>query len=173
MVLVFGKLCNNIGILQTKFRYREGHETRRGGPEAMPLDQHVEGGHGERQPRLKIRPAPVHDPLEMADHGQHGEHRLHQHTILPLAALTQLQVAGLPLRGMESGITQENHAFFELANQPLKLTVRPFLRRFRRNSTKPCIESQREAQYLQNTLLGAVYVSRETLRGYTKPRETI
>src|SRR5207253_4241334 len=53
------------------------------------------------------------------------------------------------------------------------LTVRPFLRRFRRNSTKPCIEIQREAQYLQNTLLGAVYVSRETLRGYTKPRETI
>src|SRR6266705_3069170 len=50
---------------------------------------------------------------------------------MPLAALTQLQVAGLPLRGMESGITQENHAFFELANQ------------------------------------GAVYVSRETLRGYT------
>ena len=32
MVLVFGKLHNNIGILQTKFRYREGHETRRGGP---------------------------------------------------------------------------------------------------------------------------------------------
>src|SRR2546428_926170 len=32
-------------------------------------------------------------------------------------------------------------------------TVRPFLRRFRRNSTKPCIESQREAQYLQKTLL--------------------
>src|SRR5438309_6223750 len=33
------------------------------------------------------------------------------------------------------------------------LTVRPFLRWFRRNSTKPCIESQREAQYLQKTLL--------------------
>jgi hypothetical protein len=33
------------------------------------------------------------------------------------------------------------------------LTVRPFLRRFRRNGTKPCIEIQREAQYLQNTLL--------------------
>jgi catechol 2,3-dioxygenase-like lactoylglutathione lyase family enzyme len=32
MVLVCGKLHNNVGILQTKFRYREGHETRRGGP---------------------------------------------------------------------------------------------------------------------------------------------
>ena len=29
MVLVFGKLSNGIGILQTKFRDREGHETRR------------------------------------------------------------------------------------------------------------------------------------------------
>jgi hypothetical protein len=31
-VLVFGKPCNDIGILQTKLRYREGHETRRIGP---------------------------------------------------------------------------------------------------------------------------------------------
>src|SRR2546430_11787111 len=38
-------------------------------------------------------------------------------------------------------------------SRPISLTVRPFLRRFRRNSTKPCIEIQREAQYLQNTLL--------------------
>src|SRR5439155_22102553 len=35
----------------------------------------------------------------------------------------------------------------------LYLTVRPFLRRFRRNSTQPCIESQREAKYLKKTLL--------------------
>src|SRR2546426_12585360 len=41
------------------------------------------------------------------------------------------------------------HPMFDL----IPLTVRPFLRRFRRNSTKPCIESQREAQYLQKTLL--------------------
>src|SRR2546428_9605904 len=40
-----------------------------------------------------------------------------------------------------------------MPNLSLRLTVRPFLRRFRRNSTKPCIESQREAQYLQKTLL--------------------
>jgi hypothetical protein len=32
MVLVFGKLHKDIGTLQTKFRYREGHETRRVGP---------------------------------------------------------------------------------------------------------------------------------------------
>ena len=32
MVLVFGKLRNDTGILQTKFGHREGHETRRVGP---------------------------------------------------------------------------------------------------------------------------------------------
>src|SRR5262245_37257707 len=66
MVLVFGKLRNDTGILQTKFRYREGHETRCVGPAAMPLDQHVEGGHGERQTRLKLGPAPMHHRLHMA-----------------------------------------------------------------------------------------------------------
>ena len=47
MVLVYDKPGDAIGILQTKFRYREGHEARRVGLEAVPLDQHVEGGHGE------------------------------------------------------------------------------------------------------------------------------
>jgi hypothetical protein len=29
--------------------------------EAMPLDQHIEGGHGEGEPRLTIRPDTVHE----------------------------------------------------------------------------------------------------------------
>src|SRR5215510_13134368 len=73
MVLVSDKLNNDIGILQTKFSDREGHEARRVGLEAVPLDQHIEGGHGERQARLKIRPAPVHDLFEVHDQRQHGE----------------------------------------------------------------------------------------------------
>src|SRR6266568_5101749 len=39
-----------------------------------------------------------------AHDGQHGEHRLHQHAVLPLAARTQFQVAGIALRGMEAGV---------------------------------------------------------------------
>jgi len=66
MVLVSDKPSNDIGILQTKLRHREGHEARRGGLEAMPLDQHIKGGQGEREPGMEIRPAPVHDLLEMA-----------------------------------------------------------------------------------------------------------
>ena len=66
MVLVSYKPANYVSILQTKFGNREGHEARRVGLEAMPLDQHIEGSHGERQARLKIGPAPMHHLLQMA-----------------------------------------------------------------------------------------------------------
>ena len=70
MVLVSCILCNYVSILQTKLGHREGHEASRIGPEAMPLDQHIEGGHGERQTGFEIRPDPMHRLLEMADHEQ-------------------------------------------------------------------------------------------------------
>src|SRR5260370_19746266 len=120
MVLVSYTLDNYSSILQTKFSDREGHEARRVGFEAVPLDQHIEGGHGERQARLKIHPAPMHHLLHMADERQHREHRLHQHAVLPLAALTHFEMARVALRGMETGVTQDNHLFFALANEPLK-----------------------------------------------------
>src|SRR5713101_8137997 len=109
MVLVSYKLTNKISILQTKLSHREGHEARRIRLEAMPLDQHIEGRHGEREPGVEIRPHAVRDPLEMADHGQHREHRLDEHAVLPLPALTQLEVGGIALGGMEGSITQDNH----------------------------------------------------------------
>jgi len=109
MVLVSDKLSNGISILQTKFSDREGHEARRARLEAMPLDQHIEGRHGEREPRLKIRPAPMHDLLEVAHDRQHGEYRLDEHAVLPLTALTQCEVGRVPLGGMESGIAQDDH----------------------------------------------------------------
>src|SRR5215467_10410405 len=85
MVLVSDKPSNDTGILQTKFSDREGYEARRVGLEAMPLDEHIESGHGEREPRLKIGPAPMHHLFQVADERQHREHRLHQHPVLPLA----------------------------------------------------------------------------------------
>src|SRR3989442_13981742 len=109
MVLVSYILYNYISILQTKFSDREGHEARRARLEAMPLDQHIEGGHGEREARLKIRPAPMHHLFEMADERQHREDRLHEHPVLPLPALTQFEIRGVSRRGMEAGITHDNH----------------------------------------------------------------
>src|ERR687887_1996588 len=124
MVLVADKPSHDIGILQTKLSDRERHETRHVGLQAMPLDEDIEGGHGERQARLKIGPAPVHDLFEMADERQHREYRLYQHTVLPLAALTQFEIARIPLGGMETGVTQDNHLVFALTNEPLKGVIR-------------------------------------------------
>src|SRR6267143_2063721 len=109
-----------ISILQTKFSDREGHEARRVGLKAVPLDQHIEGGHGECQARLNIPPAPMHHLLQMADECQHREHRLHEHTILPLAPRTQFEIRGIALGRMEAGITQDNHLLLKWPNQPLK-----------------------------------------------------
>ena len=124
MVLASDKPNNYIGLLQTKLSDRERHEARRIGLEAMPLDQYIEGGHGEREPRLKILPHAVHPLLAMTDKRQHGEHRLDEHTVLPLAALTQFEVGRIPLGGMEGGIAQDNHLLFKLPNQPLKGVIR-------------------------------------------------
>src|SRR5215467_9001679 len=120
MVLVSDILDNNFSILQTKFSYRERHETRRVGLETVPLHQHIEGCQGEREPRLKIRPDPVHDLLAVAHDGQHGEHRRDEHAVLPRAALTQFEVGRVPLGGMERGIAQDNHPSIDLAHQPLE-----------------------------------------------------
>src|SRR5262249_45905018 len=89
----------------------------------MPLDQHIEDGHGEGEARLKIGPAPVHDLFEMADQRQHGKDRLDEHAVLPLPALTEFEVGGVALGGMETGITQDNHPPINLLNQPLKGVV--------------------------------------------------
>ena len=62
----------------------------------------------------------MHDLLQMADERQHREHRLDEHAVLPLPALTQFQVAGIPLRGMEAGVAQDDHPPIHLLNQPLK-----------------------------------------------------
>src|SRR6266849_1030131 len=145
MVLVSYILDNYISILQTKFSNRERHETRRVGLEAMPLDEHIEGGHGERQARLKIRPAPVHDLFEMADQRQHREHRLDKHTVLPRAALAQFEIGGIALGSMEAGITQNNHALLKLPNQPLKRGIRHIGRGTRPpHDQPPLIEEQTE-----------------------------
>src|SRR6266705_466338 len=132
MVLVSYSLDNSTSILQTKFSDREGHEARRMRLEAMPLDEHIESGHRKRQARPKIGPAPMPHLLQMTNEREHREHCLHQHTVFPRAALTQFQVAGIPLRGMEGGITQDNHLFFKLLNHPLKRDIRDI-----RGGTRP------------------------------------
>jgi len=90
----------------------------------MPLHQHIEGSHGEGKPGMEIRPDTVHDLLEMADERQHREDRLYEYPVLPLTALTQFKVGRIALRGMEGGITEDNHLFFKLSHEPLKGVIR-------------------------------------------------
>ena len=42
----------------------------------MPLDEDIKGGHGEGEAGVEVLPDAVHDFLEMAHDGEHGEHRL-------------------------------------------------------------------------------------------------
>src|SRR6266850_2608103 len=79
----------------------------------MPLDQHIEGCHGERESGMEIRPDLMHRLLEVADQRQHREHRLHQHAVLPPPALTPCEVGRIPRGGMEGGIAQDNHPLFK------------------------------------------------------------
>ena len=53
------------------------------------------------------------------DQRQHGKHRLDEHTILPLAPRTQFEIRTIALGSMEAHITQDNHPFLNLPNQPL------------------------------------------------------
>src|SRR5947207_11911861 len=123
MVLVSYILDNYISVLQTKFSDREGHEARRIGLEAMPLDQCIEGGHGERQARLKIRPAPMHPLFEMTDERQHREYRLHQHAVLPLAPLTQFEIADRKSTRLNSSHTVISYAVFCLKKKNIRSTT--------------------------------------------------
>src|SRR2546428_12604910 len=105
MVLVSYKLNNKISILQTKLSNRERHEARHVGEEAMPLDQHIEGGHGEREAGVEILPASGHDFLKVAHDGQHRQGRLHEDATLPLPPSPQREGGRTPPAGVEGGIT--------------------------------------------------------------------
>ena len=109
-----------ISLLQIQLSDREGHEASRVGPEAMPLDEHMEGRPGERQTSVERRPDPMHRLLERAAQRQPRQPRRHQQAVIPLAALTEGEVAGSPLRGLAGGIAQDEHPCFARAHQPLQ-----------------------------------------------------
>ena len=69
-------------------------------------------------PCVPIRPHPVHDFLAVPDERQHGEHRLDEQTVLPLAALTQCASARIARRRLAGPIPQDSHASSALSQQP-------------------------------------------------------
>src|SRR6266478_630372 len=158
MVLVSYRLYNSTSILQTKFSDREGHEARPMRLEAMPLDEHIESGHRKRQARLKIGPAPMHHLLQMTNEREHREHGLHQHPVFPLPALAQFEIRGIALRGMEAGITQDNHTPINLLNQPLKGVVRSIGGGTRPpHNQSPLVEQQTEFPANNPAMIGEAF----------------
>jgi hypothetical protein len=89
---------NGVSHLQIKLHHREGDEASRIRLEAIPLDEHIEGGHGEREPGVKRRPEPVHDVLAVTHDSQHRQDHLDEDAILPLATLTEFEVGGVAFR---------------------------------------------------------------------------
>src|SRR5262244_1444373 len=101
MVLVYDKPRNTIGILQTKLRDREGHEARHGGLETMPLDQHIEGRHGERQvmylqqtDNTRVRKSGKIAPFHSHVRGLH--HGIRPNFLQPSPGLSSLAVLHAP-----------------------------------------------------------------------------
>jgi hypothetical protein len=70
----------------------------------MPLHQDIEGGQGEGQPRLEIRPHPMQALFKMTDCGQHRQRRLDQHARVPGATMTELEIGPVPVLGMVLGL---------------------------------------------------------------------
>ena len=66
----------------------------------------------------------MYDLLEVGDECQHRQHSLNEDAVVPLAALTEFEAGGIAFRGMKGRITQDNHLFFKLPNEPLKGVIR-------------------------------------------------
>src|SRR5512144_2690080 len=89
----------------------------------MPLNQQIESSDCAGQAGLKISRYPMHDFLKVANHGQHGEHCLNNHALIPRFPTTQLEIVWIARLGMKSGIAQHDHALLEDLDQGMKQRV--------------------------------------------------
>lgn len=93
------------------------------GLKAFPTNQQVEQGHCEGQSCLKISPSAVHDFLEMADGGQHGQYSFDNHALVVVERLTHLQVSRIASGGVKAMIGEHHRAIFEALDQGMKGSV--------------------------------------------------
>ena len=107
-----------MSIFQTQFSHRERYEARRLGLAALPLDQHLAGGHGAREPRVHLRPHAGPPLRAMADKRPHGAPRLDEPPVLPRAARTQWEGGRRPLGGLAGGIAQDHPRLCHLPPPP-------------------------------------------------------
>jgi len=91
--------------------------------EAIPLDEDVEQGHGERQAHGKVAPDAMGGFLGIADLCEHGEGGLDEHTVVPGAARADLQVRGVALLTPKGGVGEHNHALSEAGDEGMEGAV--------------------------------------------------
>ncbi len=92
--------------------------------QVVPLHEKINSRQRKRQACLESSPGAVRDLFDMAHSGQHRQHRLHHHSGMPQAAVTELEVGRIPFFGMESPIAQDNHLAVESFTQGMKGGVR-------------------------------------------------
>lgn len=93
------------------------------GMQAMPLNEEIEGSHGESQTCFEVLPGPVSHMFEMANGGEHGKHRFNNHAHIPGFGFAHFQVLGIGLFGVETMICQHNHLVFKRLDQGMKDSV--------------------------------------------------
>ena len=93
------------------------------GLKPIPLSQDIERGHREGQTSLEVRPDPMADFLEVADGGQHRQHRLDDHPYVPSSPGAQLQVGRVSPACMEVGVGQHDHPVLELFDEWMERRV--------------------------------------------------
>jgi hypothetical protein len=86
----------------------------------MPLNQDIEQGYGEAYFGLKTLPNLMAHMLEVTDVGQHRKYSLNQHTYIPLTALTQAQIGGMPIHLIEGGVRKDDHLVRHVVHQTLE-----------------------------------------------------
>src|ERR1051326_2707996 len=62
----------------------------------------------------------MRDTLEMANNGQHRQHRFNEHSGIPLTTFAQLQVSGMPIRFAKVRVSKNKHHIGNAIDQMLK-----------------------------------------------------
>ncbi len=87
---------------------------------AMPLHEDIEDSHSVGQSGFKVIPDSMPYFFEMTDGGEHGEHCLNDHTLIPYPARTDLHVDWITRFGVKGSVGENDHLFFKLFNQRLE-----------------------------------------------------
>src|SRR5215510_433594 len=89
----------------------------------MPLDEEIEGGQRKGEARLERCPCPMRDSLEMTNAVNHRQHGFDEPSRMPGTAITEFEIGGIPLFGMASGLTQDDHLLLKGLNQGMEGSI--------------------------------------------------